>query len=87
MTDDDIKILEAQTGDTLAIWWCQLNRLEWPDGLPHPEPETFKPGDRRGRLMCWIIDRIGMGECLREWNRATLPGAAFDEWWNAKESR
>lgn len=30
-----------------------------------------------------IMQRIGLKECLREWNRELMPGALFDEWWEA----
>lgn len=75
-------IAQADT-KTLARWWCLLNRFDWPmDGLGAPEPPEYTPGGRRGQIMGAIMDRIGPKECLREWNADSMPGEAFDQWWN-----
>ncbi len=65
MTEDDVKILRAQTPETLAVWWCTLNRLEWPDEIMNPAGGSI----RSWRIMGWIAGRIGVARCLDEWNR------------------
>lgn len=79
-------IAQADT-KTLARWWCLLNRFEWPtEGLGAPEPQEYKKGSRRGQIMNAIMDRIGLKECLREWNADSMPGEAFDQWWSNQRS-
>lgn len=79
----DLKILKAQSVQTLAEWWCDLNRSQWPapdTGLI--SEKTGLPTNRRFAIMSFIMDQIGLKECLREWNKKELPGPAFDKWWS-----
>lgn len=85
MTNDDRKAIAEAPDLMLAEWWCLLNKWEWPrEGLgePDPVPEKHDGNRRRGQIMNAICDRIGIRECLREWNRNNMPGPIFDEWWN-----
>lgn len=62
----------------LAEWWCLLNKWRWPHvglGKPDPVPEKYDSNSRRGQIMNAICARIGIHECLREWNRDYVPGA------------
>jgi len=86
---DEIFLLEKQDITTLADWWGQLNRNEWPPEIPDP-PGLIYPcrgpsvtRDHRWAIMCWIMDHISYKECLRHWNKETLPGKKFDEWWES----
>lgn len=84
MVSSDITILEQQTPLTLAAWWSLLNSWGWPDALPDPEPRESKPGGRRGKIMDWIQGKIGFKECLRDWNKESMPGENFDSWYDGK---
>lgn len=87
MTDCDREAIAEAPDRTLAEWWCLLNKWEWPRaGLGEPDPihEKREGISRRGQIMNAIFGRIGPRECLREWNRDTMPGAAFDEWWASR---
>ena len=70
-----VEALEQADNKTLATWWCVLNRHQWPDALP-------KNDERRWDIMSWIMQHIGIKECLREWNKDDLPGEHFDNWYN-----
>lgn len=86
MNEKDIAALDQATPKTLAEWWCELNRWGWPDALGEPESDEYKPRSRRGQIMREIANRITHKECLREWNKTTLPGTAFDAWWDRNRS-
>jgi hypothetical protein len=82
MTEADRKAVAEAPPLMLAEWWCLLNRFDWPkEGLGEAEavPEPWRPTPRRSAIMNGIVDRIGMRECLREWNRVTE--AEFALWW------
>lgn len=72
---------------TDAELWCALNRGEWQPELG-PEPDDHR---ERHKIiwprMVQIMGRIGIKECLREWNREEMPGAVFDEWWQEEGAR
>ena len=85
MSDEDAKAVYQASNKTLAEWWCLLNNWEWPEsglGEPDPIPKPYRSDTRRRSLMTAIEHRIGLKECLREWNKKSLPGYRFDEWWN-----
>lgn len=82
--DQDIKILETQSVETLASWWSMLNRFEWPDELPNPEPAEYVKNGRRSQLMSWINMKIGRKECLRDWNKDNMSNEEFEQWWNSE---
>jgi hypothetical protein len=84
MNATDLKALEPQTTQTLAEWWCLLNRWGWPTKLRNPEErELGEPiaNTRRWEIMCWIADKIGEKECSREWNKDTMGDAEHEAWW------
>ena len=39
-------------------------------------------GGRNGNLMGWIENKIGIKECLRDWNKERMSNAKFDSWWD-----
>jgi hypothetical protein len=84
MRQTDIEILEKQDNPTLAKWWCQLNSWDWPDGLPDKENDTggkWSPENRRGKIMGWITDLVGMKACNREWNIDRMTDEEHEEFW------
>lgn len=81
LEEGDVLLLNVATDKTLAEWWCLLNRYEWPEKIPNPTPRDAAIPNRRGALMNEIVSRIGMKECLREWNKDSMPGEQFDEWY------
>jgi hypothetical protein len=88
ITDQDQKAIATASPDLLAQWWCLLNKGGWPtNGLGEPEPmaNEHQKIQRRIQIMDAICDRIGIKECLREWNRHSLPGESFDAWWNSQQ--
>lgn len=78
--DQQTKEIEGISKEVLAQWWCQLNSHGWPEALGEPEPRDAPEPRRRTILMNKIMETIGFKECLREWNKETLPGEAFDNW-------
>ena len=87
ITEEDRKALESAPCLMLAEWWCLLNKFEWPGegmGEPDPIPAPWRVDTRRNAVMSWISSRIGLRECLREWNREAMPGELFDEWWDRR---
>lgn len=86
MNDTDIKILSEQDEKTLASWWSTLNRWEWPDKLLNPEPNEYIKNGRRGEIMSFILSKIGLKECLRDWNKDRMTDDHFETWWNNNKS-
>ncbi len=63
---------------TEAEIWCALNRFQWPEELG-PKPD----GDGAiWERMSEISTRIGMKECLREWNKGWMSDEEFEAWWS-----
>ncbi len=75
MNPDYLPILKGASHETLAQWWCDLNRYYWPDEFGKRNEADFVS------VMHFISDTISLKECLREWNKRTLPGKEFDRWW------
>ena len=75
----DIFILEAQSNDTLAKWWCLLNAYEWPAEMPdEPTPELRRELNNRGSIiMEWIMCKIRFEACLEVWNAPKTDQVAF----------
>ena len=78
----DVEILEQEDNLTLAQYWSELNHYDWPAKIPNPEPKKHEANSRRGEIMGWIMNKIGLKECLRDWNKERMPGEQFDLWWN-----
>lgn len=83
-----LSAVQAADNGAKARIWCAFNRHDWPEELAAFKPADFdemKPEARHKlawRLMCEASDAIGMRECLREWNRDSMPGEQFDEWYD-----
>lgn len=80
------KIIDNADNETLAKWWCELNKWEWPEVFGEEEKQPVpisRPTPKRDSIMEKITQKITFKECLRYWNKDTLPGVEFDEWWNA----
>ena len=81
VSDADLAILAVQDEQTLAQWYCMMNRWEWPKSLPDEEPREYIKNGRRSMIM-WVIESvIGDKACLREHNKENLPGAEFELWY------
>lgn len=70
-------VLVFQSDQTLAEWWCELNRWGWPDGLPDPERPDFDERGRRGLIMDWITAKVGDRLISRVWNK-DMPDEVFE---------
>lgn len=84
---EDIEALSMQGTETLAIWWCQLNRGGRPRELPNQEDvrtekEVGLRNTRRWQAMVWIDKKIGIKECLRVWNAERMSREEFEMWWS-----
>jgi hypothetical protein len=74
---------------TLARWWCELNRGEWPEDFPFPRPpEPFARGVEWPHMAA-ISNAIGHKECLRAWNCVYLRMThnEFEAWWSTRRFR
>ena len=94
MTGKDLSVLEKQDDDTLAEWYCTLNRWGWPEGLPDPmteeerknydlktiSPEEFN-AQRCTQIMAWIENRVGKRLTSWHWNKERMTEEEFDLWW------
>ena len=72
LTLDENKLLSEANPQQLAEYWCTLNRKERVVGL------RAEPWD----AMCWIMNKIGLKACLREWNKDTMDDEQFESFWN-----
>ena len=86
--DDGLGVVRSADNAAKARIWCALNKHEWPKELDSVKPSNWSelPHAEKQRisweLMCEAEDAIGIKECLREWNRETIPGEQFDAWWS-----
>lgn len=92
MNEKQLAALKRQEPDVLAIWWCQLNRWEWPSELPDEESRdeyakhmlgnggagVFKTV--RSEIMRWIEKAVSPKDISREWNR-DMPDDYFEDFW------
>ena len=58
LSENDIAALEAENDQTLAEWWCHLNR----------SPRYSCYGENLWAVMGWIEAKITIRECLWAWN-------------------
>lgn len=72
VTKDQEQHLQMLTKEQLAEYWCRLNVFDWPPNLPKDY----------WSVMCWISSRIGIKECLREWNKDNMDNKQFDDFWS-----
>jgi hypothetical protein len=79
-----------QPVETLARWYCEFNRWEWPGELVHLKPEDY-PGTSMQEaahaiwgVMRHIEGKIGEKECLRwHWlNNLQRTNEAFEHWYD-----
>jgi len=81
-------ILADIPAERLPEVWCALNKFE-PHPLVQPWPANWKEMtvtakyNFLGPWMSAILRAVGLRECLREWNRESMPGEVFDHWWHA----
>ena len=86
--DDGLGVVRCADNAAKARIWCALNKHDWPVELAGVKPPDFDtmPHDAKQKLswalMCEAEGAIGIKECLREWNRETIPGEQFDAWWS-----
>ena len=48
ITEEDKKIIDAQSKETLTKWWVKLNKWGWPKQLPNKPKYRHNDGDARG---------------------------------------
>lgn len=65
ITQEDLAALAQQDFEALATAWGELNGWRWPKWLPNEESRVYVPGGRRGQLMRWIEEAVGMRACYR----------------------
>ena len=83
ITHKEWQILNRQTDEILAEWWCLLNNWEWVNELGEEEkPENYKNG-RRTSLMKSIERLISEKYLARYWNKKMQN---FEEWWEKTHS-
>jgi len=88
---DALAIVESAENKTKIEIWCNLNRYHLPPELSSlfPEYESFPQYiklDISMIIMAKINESVGIRECLREWNKDSLPGKAFDDWYDNCEA-
>lgn len=78
----DESLLEGRDDETLAEWWCLLNRWGWPEEIPNPEGrEVFDTDSRRGGYMGIISEKIGHEKCNRHWNKDKMGDDEHAAWY------
>lgn len=85
LSEETIQQLSRQTPQTLAEWYCDLNRWKWPAELGDEEsPEEFREVSaaktRRLQIMNWIQARVGEKLVSRVWNHK-MTDDEHEEWW------
>jgi hypothetical protein len=91
--NDGLEVIRTSDNLSKARIWCSLNRSEWPEEFINIERPVFEnmASEFKQRfiweLMSEAMDSIGIKECLREWNKETLPGESFDEWYGNRGIR
>lgn len=85
LTDQDKELMNNTDSDTLAKWWCQINDWGWPDTLPDEPDPTIHLHPRRCDVMDYIVSKIGMKRCNREWNRERMTDKQHERFWATGE--
>jgi hypothetical protein len=83
-TTEQLTVLNEQTVPTLALWWCQLNRHQWPKELPVFVADEELEESPVWIVMTWIMERIGFKECLRVWNNESMSKEEFEQWYSER---
>ncbi len=93
LTPDLIKILQEQTPDTLADWWCELNSWSLPPLLK--EGVIVAEGNESGadfsedgtsvrwQIMQLIESRVLYFKIMRRWYQE-MPDEEFESFWLTK---
>ena len=87
-----LEVIRAADDLTKARIWCELNGGVWPQELA-PKPDGLDEMTHKARhtivwrLMSEVMEHIEYKDCLREWNKKSLPGEQFDDWWNSQKGQ
>ena len=86
MLEKDRVIIDAQTEDTLATWWCLMNSGGWPDELPDKPKDRRKlaargDDERSWGILYYIQGKIGNKRISWEWNKERMTPEYFEEWY------
>lgn len=82
ITEEDKKIIDAQSKETLTKWWVKLNKWGWPKQLPNKPKYRHNDGDARGwDIMCYIHELVGNKATSWEWNKDNMSREYFEEWY------
>jgi len=79
----DAEQLENKSLETLAEWWCTLNRWEWPNEIQNPEevPKNYADGTpRRAALMNKIDEAVPHKLLSYTWNKKRMSVEEHDKW-------
>lgn len=74
------KLLLSTDAQTLAEWYCELNRWGWPPEIPDPEERRRGGNDRRRAIMRAIHFQVGEKLISRVWN-SDMTDAEHEAWW------
>jgi hypothetical protein len=76
-----IHLLRNTDSKTLAKWYCQLNKWEWPSELGKPESRNVNGNPRRTDLMNAIQFIVGEKTISQAWNFPEMNCEQFEKWW------
>lgn len=82
LSEQMIVTLTNQPEEVLSTYWCELNLARCPTKLENVRASS----DTMIKIMNWIVARVGIKVCLKEWNMSYLGAdnkseAEFEAWW------
>ena len=86
---NDIACLKGRTPEELAEYWCILNRWEWPEQIPNPEPVLalikhkyrYRETPRRDAIMAHIENMVEHKLISYTWNKDTMTDEEHSVWY------
>lgn len=89
LTDEDKVFFDQQTSETLLEWGWLMNRWEWPEGIPNPEPPRHIRNGRRSVYLRYIRHCVGHKAELYYHNvtrRDHFTPEEFALWWSKRNT-
>jgi hypothetical protein len=89
MTSHDKELIDTADEQTLARWWCELNRYEAPEPFMDKEeienlvdvpPKDWKLNTRLNSIMQYIQTKVEGKLLSRTWNKH-MTDEEFDDFW------